>query len=88
MGGYQILDFQKIPITAGTAKEIPGSYAAAGNTVKPVLVTGFVLGAVEFPAFWLNLVPGLLNMTGTVAINGTTYNFVIASNNKVTVTVT
>lgn len=87
MGGYQILDFQKIPLTAGTAKEIPGSYAA-GNTVKPVLVTGFVLGAVEFPAFWLNLVPGLLNMTGTVAINGTTYTFVIASNNKVTVTVT
>ena len=51
-GGYIILDLKGAALTSGKAANVPGSYAAAENPYKKAtLVSGLVVGDVEYPDF-------------------------------------
>lgn len=92
-GGYQIINFQNVPITTGTAATIPGIYnAIKGSYNKATMFSGMVLDSAEVPDFFCKLTFGATGYTGTLDVsytNATTIvakKVLIASNDAVTIT--
>ena len=92
-GGYQIINFQNVPITTGTAATIPGIYnAIKGSYGKATLFSGMVLDNAEVSDFFCKLTFGATVYTGTIDVsynNATTIvatKILIASNDVVTIT--
>lgn len=71
-GGYQIIDFQNVPIVTGTEATIPGIYKAIqANYRKATLFSGMVLDSAEVPDFFCKLTLGATGYTGTIDVSYT-----------------
>ena len=77
-GGYQIIDFQNIPITTGTEETIPGIYEMIeGSYRKATMISGLVLNGIELPNFFCKLTKGRDSYIGTIGIEVTNETSVI-----------
>lgn len=86
-GGYIIADFKKTALTSGTQASIEGLFNSVSNPYKkPVMVSGLVVGGVEYPAFYAVFVKNSNNYEAQAAINGTSLTIVVTPDNNVTVT--
>ena len=86
-GGYIIADFKKTALTSGTQATIDGLFNSVSNPYKkPVVVSGLVIGGVEYPAFYAVFVKNSNNYESRVAINETTLTIVVTPEDGVTVT--
>lgn len=87
-GGYIILDLKGAALTSGQAANVPGSYAAAANPhKKATLVSGLVVGDVEYPDFYAPFTAGENSYSASVVIGGDTITIAVANGDDVTVTV-
>ena len=81
-GGYQIVNFREIPLTAGKAATIPGVYAALERTNKAILVSGIIIGGVEYDDCFV-----MASVTDSnYKFTAFGYDFVITPQNSVTAT--
>lgn len=88
-GGYRIIDFKKTSLTSGTQGTIEGLFASVSNPYKkPVMVSGLVVGDIEYPACYAVFIKNSNNFEAQVAVNGSTLSIVVTPNDGVTVTVT
>ena len=79
-GGYQIINFQNVPITTGTKATIPGIFAAIkGNNGKATLFSGMVLDSAEVPDFFCKLTLGQSGYTGTIDVSYTNATTIVAT---------
>lgn len=87
-GGYIIINFKGAALTSGEAANIPGSYAAAANPYKKAtLVSGLVVGDVEYPEFYAPFTENSGSYSASVVIGGKTISMTVESSDDVTVTV-
>lgn len=87
-GGYRIIDFKKAALTSGTEANIAGAFDAATNPYgKATLVSGLVVGDVEYPEFFAPFVGSSETVSAAVVIGGNTITIEIATDDDVTVTV-
>lgn len=88
-GGYIIADFKKTALTSGTQASIEGLFNSVSNPYKkPVMVSGLVVGDVEYPAFYAVFTKNSNNYEAQAPINGSTLSIVVTPDDNVTVTVT
>lgn len=86
-GGYIIADFKKTALTSGTQASIEGLFNSVSSPYKkPVMVSGLVIGGVEYPAFYAVFVKNANNYEAQVSINGTALTIVVTPEDGVTVT--
>lgn len=87
-GGYRIINFKGAALTSGSEANISGSYAAAANPYgKATLISGLVVGDVEYPEFFAPFVSNAGTYEASVVIGGSTITIEIADGDDVTVTV-
>lgn len=87
-GGYRILDLKKSALTSGEAANISGAYDGASNQYgKAIMVSGLIVGDVEYPDFFAVFIPGEQSYSAGVVIGGKSINIAVASGDDVTVTV-
>lgn len=69
IGGYQIVDLQGTPLTAGTAATVTGTHAAiAGANGKRIVVSGLVVGGTAYN-----------DTEAFVTLSGTTYTLTVGT---------
>lgn len=87
-GGYIIIDFKNEALSSGEAANVAGAYSAAANPYsKATLVSGLVVGNVEYPEFYAPFTAGEGNYSSSVVIGGKTIAIEVAEGDDVTVTV-
>lgn len=87
-GGYRIIDFKKAALTSGTEANIAGAFDAATNSYgKATLVSGLVVGGIEYPEFFAPFAGSSETVSAAVVIGGNTITIEIATGDDVTVTV-
>lgn len=81
-GGYQIVDFKNVSLTAGDETTVAGVYEAIeGNYNKRLVVSGIVIGSTEYDDVTVDVV-----VVGTdFVFRAYGYKFVVASGDGVTV---
>ena len=86
-GGYRIINFAKVPLTSGVASTIPGTYEATANAYgKATMISGLVIGGIDYPDFYAPFVEGNSSYTTTVTISGHDLTIAVAEGDSVTVT--
>ena len=86
-GGYIIADFKKSALTSGEQASIEGLFNSVSNPYnKAVMVSGLVVGDVEYPDFYAVFVKDSNNYKAQVVINGTAVSIEVTPDDNVTVT--
>lgn len=86
-GGYRILSLRDLDFTPGTAKTVPGLHQAIeGSHRKPYLLSGIVVGGVEYGALWVNLQEVAGTYTATVTLGASVYTLTVTAEDAVTFT--
>ena len=86
-GGYTILDLRDNGFTAGEAQTITGLHERFERSYrKPYLLSGIVLGGVEYIARWVVLDDVSGTYTGKVSIAGDDYTMTVTADDAVTFT--
>lgn len=83
-GGYKILDLGEVDLT--TSQTIPGAYYALSNAHrKPILLSGIVVGGVDYPDVFTSF--QLVNSvyTAPVTLGSKTYNVTVSDADSVSV---
>lgn len=87
-GGYIIADFKGETLTSGQETNITGLFQSVSNPYKkPVLVSGLIVGDVEYPDFYTVFTSSSDGYTSTVVIGSQTVTIEVNSGDDVTVTV-
>lgn len=87
-GGYKIVNFRKAALTSGEEANIQGAYASAQNPYgKATMVSGMVVGDVEYPDFFAPFIANGQNMQTQIVVGGQNISIVIKNTDDVTVTV-
>ena len=88
LGGYKIINFKGTSFTSGTEATVDGVYDAIESTNKRTVVSGLVLGGVEYDDFSVLFTVSGTDYVAYVPIVDGTYSItiVVADDDGVTVT--
>lgn len=87
-GGYKLINFKKYALTSGEPAAIVGIYISIANSYnKATMISGLVVGDVEYPDFFAPFIAGEGNFSSHVVIDTASITIEVDTDDNVTVTV-